>query len=95
MVLTLPGCAVGWLLCDTRAQAHEAVTVAEAAAVWEEDRRVSRYAADLPQLPAEGKHISPNPASWRCEETGVTDNLWLNLSTGFIGSGRQVRVLYL
>ena len=28
---------------------------------------------------------------WRCEETGVTDNLWLNLSTGSIGSGRPVR----
>ena len=27
---------------------------------------------------------------WRCDETGTQDNLWLNLSTGFIGSGRQV-----
>ncbi len=34
---------------------------------------------------------SPNPADWRCDETGVTENLWLNLSTGFIGSGRRVR----
>lgn len=25
---------------------------------------------------------------WKCDETGVTDNLWLNLSTGHIGSGR-------
>ena len=35
---------------------------------------------------------SPNPADWRCDETGVTENLWLNLSTGFIGSGRKVRM---
>jgi len=27
---------------------------------------------------------------WKCDETGVQENLWLNLSTGFIGSGRQV-----
>ncbi len=67
------------------------MSVTEAAAVWEEERRVSRYAAELPQLSSEGKRISPNPKDWRCEETGATDNLWLNLSTGFIGSGRQVR----
>ena len=30
------------------------------------------------------------PLQWHCAETGVTDNLWLNLSTGVIGSGRQV-----
>lgn len=28
---------------------------------------------------------------WKCDATGVTENLWLNLSTGFIGSGRPVR----
>lgn len=33
--------------------------------------------------------VSPNPSEWRCDETGATDNLWLNLSTGFIGSGRR------
>lgn len=27
-------------------------------------------------------------SQWKCEETGVSDNLWLNLSTGHIGSGR-------
>ena len=25
---------------------------------------------------------------WKCDETGVTENLWLNLGTGHIGSGR-------
>ena len=48
-----------------------------------------RYAEGLPQLDA-GRKISPNPKEWRCEETGATENLWLNLSTGVIGSGRKV-----
>ena len=56
--------------------------------MWEEEKRISRYAADLPQLD-NGKKISPDPKQWKCDETGVTENLWLNLSTGIIGSGRQ------
>lgn len=31
-----------------------------------------------------------DPNAWKCEESGATKNLWLNLSTGFIGSGREV-----
>jgi hypothetical protein len=49
-----------------------------------------RYAKDLEQLPSEGVTISPKPKDWVCKETGATENLWLNLSTGHIGSGRQV-----
>ena len=41
------------------------------------------------QLPAE-RAVPADPALWKCQETGATDNLWLNLSTGLIGSGRQV-----
>ena len=37
-----------------------------------------------------GRQIPPDPSQWACDETGATENLWLNLSTGFIGSGRQV-----
>ncbi|WIA18510.1 hypothetical protein OEZ85_009963 [Tetradesmus obliquus] len=69
-------------------QAHEDASKQEAVSAWEEERRVSRYAEGLPQLDS-GRKISPNPADWRCDETGVTENLWLNLSTGHIGSGRQ------
>lgn len=66
---------------------ERAATVA--AAAWEEeDRKESKYAKDLPQL-SNGKKISPDPKKWACEESGATDNLWLNLSTGHIGSGRQ------
>ncbi|GIL53163.1 hypothetical protein Vafri_8845 [Volvox africanus] len=67
---------------------HESVTAAEAVAVFVETRPVSKYAASLEQLHT-GRKISPNPADWRCDETGVRENLWLNLSTGFIGSGRK------
>jgi ubiquitin carboxyl-terminal hydrolase 5/13 len=87
---------------------------------WQEERLVSKYAENLPQLPCT-RNISPNPkeviqitsfvyhkylenifnclltycfvSQWRCDETGVSDNLWLNLSTGFIGSGRPVSFL--
>ena len=58
-------------------------------ASWEEELAVSKYAESLEQQPAH-KLIPSNPAEWRCEETGVTENLWLNLGTGHIGSGRQV-----
>lgn len=75
------------------AAAADDATKVEAVTAWEEEpRAVSRYAADLPQLEvgmgAHGRAIPSDPASWKCDETGVTDNLWLNLSTGFIGSGR-------
>ena len=33
-----------------RMQAHDSAATLDKVAVWEEDRRVSRYAADLPQL---------------------------------------------
>ncbi|KAI8465117.1 MAG: hypothetical protein J3K34DRAFT_473698, partial [Monoraphidium minutum] len=68
--------------------AHESVTSQETVAAWEEERRVSKYADGIEQLDT-GKRISPNPKDWRCDETGVAENLWLNLSTGHIGSGRQ------
>jgi uncharacterized UBP type Zn finger protein len=58
-----------------------------------------RYAANLEQLDT-GRKISANPADWACDETGVKENLWLNLHTGHIGSGRKVswrenRVVYM
>lgn len=40
-----------------------------------------------------GRSIPSNPDLWKCDETGVKENLWLNLSTGFFGSGRKVQLL--
>lgn len=54
---------------------------------FKEPLEVSKYALELEQLD-NGKKISPNPGDWRCEITGATENLWLNLSTGHIGDGR-------
>jgi uncharacterized UBP type Zn finger protein len=73
-------------------QAHEESSTKDHVMEWAEELRPSRYAEALPQLEPHRK-ISPNPQDWRCDETGVTENLWLNLSTGFIGSGRQVGML--
>jgi len=55
---------------------------------WEEKRKVSKYANDLVQLDC-GYTISPDPKQWKCYDSGMTENLWLNLSTGVIGSGRR------
>eukprot|EP00189_Rhodosorus_marinus_P011035 CAMPEP_0184740530 /NCGR_PEP_ID=MMETSP0315-20130426/3515_1 /TAXON_ID=101924 /ORGANISM="Rhodosorus marinus, Strain UTEX LB 2760" /LENGTH=798 /DNA_ID=CAMNT_0027210223 /DNA_START=93 /DNA_END=2486 /DNA_ORIENTATION=- len=55
---------------------------------WEEKRQESKYAKDLIQLD-NGIRILPDPSSWRCQDSGMTENLWLNLSTGYIGSGRK------
>ncbi|CAM9300907.1 unnamed protein product [Heterosigma akashiwo] len=46
-----------------------------------EEVPVSKYADALLQVD-NGKRISPDPATWRCEESGLQENLWLNLSTG-------------
>ena len=75
-------------------QEHDNASTADQAAQWEEQRQVSRYARNLPQLETGlgrfGRQIPSDPSLWVCDESGVKENLWLNLSTGFIGSGRQV-----
>ena len=68
---------------------HADAATAEAVASWEEERKVSAHAAALVQEASEGRRISPDPKLWRDAETGATDNLWLNLSDGYIGGGRQ------
>jgi hypothetical protein len=70
----------------TRTSATAADAAADNAAAWEEgERRVSRYAADLPQLEVGlgrfGRSVPPNPELWECEASGMRENLWLNLST--------------
>jgi len=58
---------------------------------WSADSEIqeSKYAASLVQLDSRGKKISSDPKTWACEMSGATDNLWLNLSTGYIGGGRK------
>eukprot|EP00301_Raphidiophrys_heterophryoidea_P003463 c11563_g1_i1.p1 GENE.c11563_g1_i1~~c11563_g1_i1.p1 ORF type:complete len:840 (+),score=204.41 c11563_g1_i1:24-2522(+) len=57
-------------------------------AVWEEEIRESKYARTLVQE-SNGKRISSDPSQWVCEESGLKENLWMNLSDGHIGSGRR------
>jgi ubiquitin carboxyl-terminal hydrolase 5/13 len=59
------------------------------ASAWEEPPpKPSKYADGLIQE-ENGKKILPDPSEWRCEESGMRENLWLNLSDGYIGSGRR------
>lgn len=67
---------------------HVEATAADEVCAWEQELKESRYARNLVQLD-NGKKISPDPSTWRCEESGMRENLWLNLSTGYIGSGRK------
>jgi ubiquitin carboxyl-terminal hydrolase 5/13 len=57
---------------------------------WQDDEEipVSKYYENLPFVDNEVK-ISPDPKTWKCEKRGDTENLWLNLSDGYIGGGRQ------
>eukprot|EP00621_Florenciella_sp_RCC1693_P016503 CAMPEP_0182531890 /NCGR_PEP_ID=MMETSP1323-20130603/10212_1 /TAXON_ID=236787 /ORGANISM="Florenciella parvula, Strain RCC1693" /LENGTH=833 /DNA_ID=CAMNT_0024741539 /DNA_START=51 /DNA_END=2548 /DNA_ORIENTATION=- len=70
--------------------AHQAAGDAEAVntLVEDEERPVSKYAEGLVQLD-NGVKISPDSSKWECAESGMKENLWLNLSTGYIGSGRK------
>ena len=54
----------------------------------DQDKVVSKYAENLVQLD-NGKKISNDPNTWKCELRGDSENLWLNLSTGYIGGGRK------
>ena len=54
----------------------------------EDEIIVSKYAKDL-VIADNGVRISPDPKTWKCADSGMTENLWLNLSDGYIGSGRK------
>lgn len=73
--------------------ARDGVESSDAVAMaWqEEDRKESRYARALVQVPATPEKLKTlsDPSRWVCEDSGMRNNLWLNLSTGHIGSGRK------
>jgi len=71
---------------------HAGLAVQQDLKAWElddEPKPVSKYANESLPFVDNGVQISPDPAAWKCEKSGATDNLWLNLSTGFIGGGRK------
>lgn len=66
---------------------HDSMSQQASVETWEEQRKVSKYAKDLELLPCNRK-VPMNRQEWKCDDTGETENLWLNLGTGHIGSGR-------
>ena len=71
---------------------HSDVQTEQDVKVWQlnqDDIPISKYAADLPFVD-NGVTIDPNPDTWKCQKDGTTaDNVWLNLSDGYMGGGRQ------
>ncbi|CEM14944.1 unnamed protein product [Vitrella brassicaformis CCMP3155] len=74
--------------CITGITAHSGGAIEDHLAAYEEEPpKPSKYAENLiqvanpPQIP---------PGNWRCAECGTGQNLWLNLSDGFIGCGRKL-----
>jgi ubiquitin carboxyl-terminal hydrolase 5/13 len=70
---------------------HAGMAIQQDLKVWElddEPKPVSKYAQNLPFVD-NGVVISPEPSTWKCEKSGDTENLWLNLSDGYIGGGRK------
>ena len=70
---------------------HDGMKANMKVATWNADNEkfVSRYASNLEQINPTGKKIPQDPKLWKDEATGDTQNLWLNLSTGYIGGGRK------
>lgn len=55
--------------------------------VWDgEQRKISKFAKDLKQLPNPPKIP---PSGWKCEQCDLRENLWLNLTDGSILCGRK------
>ncbi|KAF1333517.1 Ubiquitin carboxyl-terminal hydrolase, partial [Globisporangium splendens] len=69
---------------------HAGNTVVEEVTSWQEELKETKYAEHLIQVPDAPK-ISSNPSAWKCQaaECDKQENLWLNLSDGFIGCGRK------
>lgn len=69
---------------------HDGMKAKMTSGSWDPNdiRLESKYARNLVLL-NNGIKISQDPKTWKCEESGDTQNLWLNLSTGYIGGGRK------
>jgi ubiquitin carboxyl-terminal hydrolase 5/13 len=70
---------------------HDGMKKAMQLISWNADQEkiISKYAENLPLVNPQNKKISQDPKQWKDEASDATDNLWLNLSTGYIGGGRK------
>jgi ubiquitin carboxyl-terminal hydrolase 5/13 len=71
---------------------HEGMKSAMEVNTWEADnvKIVSKYADNLKQFNPTNRRIPQDPKQWKDEASDATENLWLNLSTGYIGGGRKI-----
>lgn len=70
---------------------HSGLSLKQDLAAWELDEEpvpVSKHYQRLGYVNNKVV-ISPDPSTWKCGTSGATDNLWLNLSDGYIGGGRK------
>lgn len=70
---------------------HAGVGLQQEVQAWQADHDeipISKYTASLPFVD-NGVKIDPNPSTWECGKSGAKENLWLNLSDGYIGGGRK------
>ncbi len=69
---------------------HVGLAVQQDLTNWqdEEEIPVTKYFENLPFVD-NGVAISPDSKQWKCAKSGATENLWLNLSDGYIGGGRK------
>lgn len=70
---------------------HDGMKKNLAVTTWEADNEkiISKYAETLQQVNPNNLKISQDRKLWKDEASDATDNLWLNLSTGYIGGGRK------
>lgn len=57
--------------------------------VADNELMVSKHADKLEHVDT-GRKISSDPKTWVCEDSGKTENLWLNLSTGVSTQPEQI-----
>ena len=71
--------------------AHVGVATQQDVKAWQMDEEipVSKYANENLPFVDNGVVIDPNASTWKCQASGATENLWLNLSDGYIGGGRK------
>ena len=71
--------------------AHVGVATQQDVKAWQMDEEipVSKYANENLPFVDNGVVIDPDPKTWKCAKSGDTENLWLNLSDGYIGGGRK------
>lgn len=88
--LDFPGLPVKLKEAAEAVLTHAGNIVTEEVASWQEDFKSTKYAEDLVQVP-NPPHIASNPSAWKCQapDCDKHENLWLNLSDGYIGCGRQ------